>query len=249
MSTQVINNQTTYVDEVFAYQLPPSTPLNYESATDVLNAIMGVRCRDMRAICDYLLQKSQPTEDLSALTFSSELVQNAVQCITEEYKNTKWVGDKEASGNVIRGLFVSMVRIALVTKYPDRVFDIDHEYRILPNKKFAIDEAITTLMVSSAVILGLEYKPKVASTLHDQQAFHITEVLLQAFYLRKRFHHDIVHCLTDLHDFHYFLIGSDADKEFIIRKYWSMKCNITNITELSHHLNFLCENLCVQLWG
>lgn len=244
MSTQV-RNKTTFVDEVIAYQLPPSTPLNYEDATEVLNAILGVHCRDMRAICDYLLRMMSPPTN-SLVPFSSELLLNTLQCIKEEYNITKWIGDKEASGNVIRGLFVTMVRIALVSKYPDKVFDIDHEYRILPNKKFAMDEAITALMMTTAVIFGLEYKAKVSSTLHDQPAFHISETLLQAFYLRKRFSHDIVHCLTDLHDFHYFLIGSDPGKAFIVRKYWFMKCNITDISELSHNLNFLCENLCVE---
>jgi hypothetical protein len=67
--------------------------------------------------------------------FSNELLQNALKCIAEEYSSTTYIGDKEASGNVIGGLFVSLVKIAVASKYPDKEFNVDHEYKVLPNKK------------------------------------------------------------------------------------------------------------------
>ena len=47
------------------------------------------------------------------------------------------------------------------------------------------------------VLLAVEYKPKISCELEDQAPLHLSETLLQTFYLRDRFHHDIVHCLTD----------------------------------------------------
>lgn len=59
-----------------------------------------------------------------------------------------------------------------------------------------MDEAVTAQTRVSkgavrSVVLAVEYKPK------DLTAFHLSEVLLQAFYLREQFAHDTLHCLTD----------------------------------------------------
>ena len=122
------------------------------------------------------------------------------------YDNTLYLGEKEASGRVLLGLFMKAVCHALKQIHPEKVFWLDHECMILPSKKFTNDEAIQAILADDGkkVIFALEYKPKVATELKDQTSFHISETLLQAFYLRKRFDHNIVHCLTDLEDYHFF---------------------------------------------
>jgi hypothetical protein len=55
-----------------------------------------------------------------------------------------------------------------------------------------------------------EYKPKVSSKLEDVTGWHISETILQAFYLHKKHTYPVLHCLTDLQDFHYFTLNNGA---------------------------------------
>ena len=63
----------------------------------------------------------------------------------KEYNSTLDLGDKEASGRVILGLFMRTVKEALELKYDVRLF-VDHEYRLLSKKTYACDEAVTAKM-------------------------------------------------------------------------------------------------------
>ena len=105
------------------------------------------------------------------------------------------------------GLFMEAVCRALHELHPDK---LHHEFKVLPGKAFATDEAIVGLAVirqeRKKVIFALEYKPNVASELMDQPPFHISEMVLQALYLTTHSDHEIVHCLTDLQDYHIFVI-------------------------------------------
>lgn len=81
------------------------------------------------------------------------------------------IGDKEASGRVLLGMFMNIIRKVPSDKYPSISLRVDHEYRVLDCKKFAVDEAIVAITrvvsvgrVVREVIFGLEYKPKVSSS-------------------------------------------------------------------------------------
>ena len=81
------------------------------------------------------------------------------------------------------GLFMNIVRRAFALKYRTEKFLLDHEYRVLTDKKYAVDEAVAALTQLSKdavrnVVLAVQYKPKVAKELEDQTAFHVSEVLL-----------------------------------------------------------------------
>ena len=61
-----------------------------------------------------------------------------VQDFQEEYAGTLFLGDKEASGRVLLGRFMTKVRMVVAAAYPKAV---DHEYRVLKEKTYACEEA------------------------------------------------------------------------------------------------------------
>ena len=144
-----------------------------------------------------------------------------VQDFQEDSAGTRFLGDKEANGRVILGRFMTKVRMAVAAAYPKADIRVDHEYRVLKEKTYACDEAVVSASLSlqrgpyqeKLLLLGIEYKPKVASALRDQTPFHLSEVFIQAYYVKKSMTHDIWHCLTDMKDFHYFLVGATPEKK------------------------------------
>ena len=84
-----------------------------------------------------------------------------------------------------------------------------------------------------------EYKPRVTQNLADQEPHHLSEMFIQAYYLRRKFTHKIMHCLTDLRDFHYFLIKDGQNGKIIIDKYIYLNSDLTLKEPLANHMNFL----------
>ena len=158
-----------YVDQALNYELAPSTQLNWN---DVVCAIIGLRCRDMKGICAHLTSVQSTCTEPSV---SSESITDMVKFFKTHYV---YIGDKEASGRVIVGLFMEILREALDKKHPGREFMVDHEFKVLPTKMFAIDEAIKAVIEEDdgKVVFALEYKP---SDLNDQVPFHISETLFR----------------------------------------------------------------------
>lgn len=64
-----------------------------------------------------------------------------------------------------------------------------------------------------------EYKPQVPSELVDVTAGHLSETFLQAYYLRDSSPYPILHCLTNLEDYHYFSITTKDHHSMKIEKY------------------------------
>ena len=209
----------------------------------VLNAILRVNFIETSQLCDYFTSfLSTSTEPVSAKC--SKMVEDITKMVAVHWNHTLYVGQKEASGRVILGLFMEGVREALHNIYPNKVLKVDHEFKILPGKQFATYEAVVVVVRGTEVEVAyaIEYKPRVSSELHDQNPSHICEMFLQAFYLSTQCDHDILHCLTDLKDYHMFLIGKEeSTKKFCIKKYWYRKCDLTNSGEAAEHLSFLSE--------
>ena len=229
------------VDLALKCELAPSSRLSYIEVAEVLNAILGVNYKDMMDICHYLTSLPKPNPNPSSPT----KIEIPTESFRYHYEKTLYLGDKEASGRVLLGLFMIEVCHALKQMHPEKEFWLDHECLVLPKKTFACDEAIHAILDNrQKVIFALEYKPKVAPELIDQTSFHISETLLQAFYLRKRFDHNIVHCLTDLADYHFFLCGKSDEGIFCIQNYWYQKCNLTEKSELEENITFLTKVIC-----
>ena len=171
-----------------------------------------------------------------------------VQDFQEEYAGTMFLGDKEASGRVILGRFMTKVRMVIAAKADVRV---DHEYRVLKDNAYACEEAVVSSLLAVQrgpnqvkLLFGIEYKPKVSSDLSGQTPFHLSEVFIQAYYVKKSMPHDVWHCLTDMKNFHYFLVGATPEKEHLsIKKYYYLQCNLSDQTSVANHLYFLAKNM------
>lgn len=206
---------------------------------NVVNAIAGFKCLDLRELCECITLLQSPSTSTEE-NLPQKIIQSFQESYQEERSSTLDICDKEASGRVLLGLFMTFVRKFLSYKHPEKTFKIDHEYRIFPDRKFAADEAVTAIVDGlRRVIFVLEYKPKVAPGLIDEEAFHISETLIQAYYLRKMFKHPILHCLSDLNDFHFFLITTDSSREFNLNKYWSKSFNVLDTDQLRYLATFL----------
>ena len=175
---------------------------------------------DLRGLCDYFdTQLSTSTSSVSSEVRS--------ETFRDLYEHTLYLGDKEASAMGILALFMGLVRGALQERHPTKKFYVDHELEVLRfSSDAAIDDEVfedtkreipTDVSSSKAlivartgqkrmdVVFSLQYKPKVLTQLKDQNPpFHISELFLQAFYLATQCEHAIVHCLTDLEDYHMF---------------------------------------------
>ena len=94
-------------------------------------------------------------------------------------------------------------------KYPGEMLKVDHQYHILENRTYAADATLVVVVMvklKMLPILVLKYKPRVSQELADQEPLHVSETFIQAYYLRQQCKFPVMHCLTDLNDFHFFLI-------------------------------------------
>ena len=110
----------------------------------------------------------------------------------------------EESARGIVTLFVQLVCDALQNKYPDQTFFVDHECDVLHIFGCGALIVVSAGRSTLDVVFSLEYKPKVSPNLKDKCPCHISELFLQVFYLATYSKHAIVHCPTDLEDYHMF---------------------------------------------
>ena len=206
----------SYVDKALNYELPPSTQLNHVDVVRVLNPIFGQIFVDLRGLCDYFDTHLSTTSSTSTSTSSFSWSPDAFSAL---YRNTLYLGDKEASAGGILAVFMELVRDALEKRHPNKIFYVDLQLKFLRFCSDAAKIVATTRLEKIDVVFSLEYKLKVAAKLNIQPAFHLSELFLQAFYLATQYGHTIVHCLTDLTNYHIFLMGMDG-KKLCIKKYW-----------------------------
>ena len=105
---QSVSANVSHVDMALNYKLAPSTQLNHMEVVDVLNAIIGLKCVDMRDICNYLTTLPSPTTtsasdlttemSLSSSPTTTELAKDMTKSFKFHYDNTLYLGEKEASG-------------------------------------------------------------------------------------------------------------------------------------------------------
>ena len=192
---------------------------------------------DLRSLCDYL-QSFKVNTKLSTSTSSTSTSTSSVSSeVSSEpffkgfYEHTLFLGDKEASGH-----FGSLHGISLQKRHPNKKYYIDNELKVF---RFSSDAA---LIVSSTVkrMDVVFYKPYVSAKLQQPSAFYLSELFLQAFYLANQCEHSIVHCLTDLVDYHLFLVAKDG-KKLCIQKYWHSECDLKESSQTAEHLRFLSE--------
>lgn len=98
--------------------MAPSTKLNYEDVLSVLNAIIGLQSREMRGIYGHFQELQSLSPLIETPLFQPEEFASNFEIMQEMFKderqNTIDIGEKEASGNVLRGIFMNIVRKASI---------------------------------------------------------------------------------------------------------------------------------------
>ena len=113
--------------------------------------------------------------------------------------------------------FSLLVSDVIGEKFPAHTFTMEPQFYVLSGKTYSTDEAVMLFKVhDEQIIVAWEYKPKVAADLSDQTGWHLSETILQAFYLKGE---HILHCLADLTDFHYFFMEEDGPRHLTLKKY------------------------------
>ena len=162
---------------------------------------------------------------------------------------------KEASGRTLMG-FVLLELTSAIQKQESRLeLNVDHEYSLFHTRRsgpdYAADVAVIVVNIVSTAFISLllfidlfifpqdeirrpvilyEYKPQVPLSHKDIDLSHICEIF---YYCVKHFT-PVLHCLTDLSDWHYFMLEYDeAEDPLKIR--WTHSFNAEN----QEHLKFL----------
>ena len=256
----------TNIDLINFCDLAPSTKLKPSDVLEVLCYIIDmVKRADLRDVISHIKGTMLSHEAFIASyelqVENTPLVMNELQQHTVAFQKhqqvTMHLTTKEASGTALLGNFMLCVSDALRTLCPTQTFKIDHQFNVCDGKTYTADSALlSALLVSSQKPVGLvvpcfvvggvvpcfvvEYKPRVSQDLADQEPFHLSEVFLQAYYLCKMHKHPILHCLTDLSDFHCFLVKGSDRGNLEIKKYFCFKCNFNETEELLLTLKLLC---------
>ena len=218
-----------------------------------MNHMLGQQCMDTYELDRFIKSKSCTIECESGPVSSLQHLDKTL-LFQQRYAKTLYLGNKEASGTGIVDLFMFYVLDTMEIKYPDATLKVDHQYRILENKLYAADETIGVVVVINAKaapsmlpILVLEYKPRVSQDLGDQEPSHLSETFMQAYYLRKRCKFPVMHCLTDLNDFHFFLIEDEHSGVIKISRYYYLKCDLKDGKQLIQMMTFLYHTLNVPV--
>lgn len=154
-------------------------------------------------------------------------------------EKTLYVNSKEASGYGMLSNFSVLVCDVLQEKFPTHQFRIEPQFYVAKGKTYSTDMAVVLLKVDGVeVLLAWEYKPKVAADISDQTGWHLSETILQGFYLQGK---HILHCLTDLSDFHYFFMEG-GPRALTLKKYVYLQSVLSDPTSVLYHLSFILES-------
>ena len=247
----------TNIDLINSCDLAPSTRLKPSDVVEVLCYILGVDEDEMGDVVSPI-KGAMLSHEVFIASYEREntpLVMNELQQHTVAFQRhqqvTMHLKIKEASGTTLLGNFMFCVSDALKTLCPTHTFKIDHQFHVCNTKSYTADSALLSALLVSSQKLGsrkrrvvpcfvVEYKPRVSQDLADQEPCHLSEVFLQAYYVCKMHKHPILHCLTDLSDFHYFLVKESERGNLEIEKYFCFKCNFNEAEELLLTLKLLC---------
>ena len=241
--------ELTVTQKVKAGLLAPSTTLELTDVLSVYHFIFGLEdsvAFDLRYILKEIMTPTSSQEDIRDAQEEGKAQPSKAFLIlyttifTQQNVGTMHLGSK-ASGTPQVGDYMLCVRDIMKHSYQ---FMVDHQFPVQTSITYYADCALVALDAGGCPLYVVEYKPKIPAGLEDVEPSHLSEVFLQAFYLRKMYTHNILHCLTDLEDFHYFLMtDNQSSKKLKIERCITVHCNITNEVELLDHLRFVCNLL------
>lgn len=236
------------MDQVHQFDLPPSTRLTDYEVTKVLGNLLQLRAIDYNSITEHIKTKHQhwvkkqadPTEE------QAREVDSFAKTFKRHLDATLYIRSKEASGYAILGIFSEFVREMMHKKYPSLSFKIEPEFRVCEGKQYASDQCLMQLLTvteDNKVLVLWEYKPRVPASLDDITGWHLSETLLQAYYMRKKHSYPVLHCLTDLTDFHYFFIEDNRQRTLKIVQYAYLCSELVKPDHVWDHMEFLFQSI------
>lgn len=120
----------------------------------------------------------------------------------------------------------------------------DPQFRIADGYTYSSDQAVIYVtLAGEQVLLVIEYKPRIPPELSDIEPWHLSETLIQAFYMRSTHRYCVLHCLTDLRDFHYFYIKEDDNTYLALDKYVFVQSDLSDQAQVQAHADFLLTNI------
>lgn len=228
------------MDQVYAFELAPSTKMTDFEVTEVLANLFQLQdCLEYRSVMSFFESKASRYEHDPDFSVEDKKLDHFVQTYTHLSKKTLHLNSKEASGYGNLTLFALYVCDMMEEKYPGVKLMIQPQFYVCGSKQYSTDEALISVQSGKEVLAIWEYKPKVAASLIDQTAWHLSETILQAFFLKK---HSVLHCLTDLEDFHYFFLECDPRHCKLI-KYVYLKSKLSVKGDVLHHMDFLFHSI------
>lgn len=244
-----IFDQGTLVDQVHHHELAPSTPLTDLEVMEVLGNLFQLDLHDYNQIINHIKTKHRHHVKEQAEPSDIQAVQIAsfTTSFLEHISLTLYVKSKEASGYGMLSVFSLFVCKMMQDKYPSSNFRIDPQFRVCEGNKFTSDQGLVHLIEATRVLLRVlalwEYKPRVPGDLDDITAWHISETLLQAYYMRKKHSYPVLHCLTDLTDYHYFFIEDDGERTLTVVKYVYLRSDLCKPNDVWNHIEFLLQSV------
>ena len=236
--------QGTLMDQVHLHELAPSTPLTDLEVMEVLGNLFQVNLlHDYRQVITHLTTKRQQHVQEQAEPSESQAVELAsFTTVFSEYSSrTLFLTSKEASGYGLLYVFSLFVCKLLQEKYPSLSLHVDPHFPVAEGQTFTSMQLLVEASLMLRVLVLWEYKPRVPDALEDVTVWHLSETLLQAYYLRRKHSYPVLHCLTDLLDFHYFFIEGDGQRTLKVVKYVYLKSDLTKPTDVWTHLDFLFQ--------
>ena len=243
--------QGTLVDQVHLHELAPATPLTDLEVMEVLGNLFQVNfLHDYRQVITHLKTKRQQHVQEQAEPSESQAVELAsFTTVFSEYSSrTRLLTSKEASGYGLLYVFSQFVCKLLQEKYPSVTLQVEPHFRVAEGHTFTSDMCLLQLLVEASLLLRVlvlwDYKPRVPGALEDVTAWHLSETLLQAYYLRRQHSYPVLHWLTDLLDFHYFFIEGDGQRTLKVVKYVYLNSDLTKPTDVDPSRLFISSCSC-----
>lgn len=232
------------------HDLPPSTVLPDNEVMEILGDLFQLHhLRDYHDLIrtlktkqqNYVREQAEPS-DIQAANIAS-----FTTSFLRHLSTTLHVKSKEASGYGMLSNFSEFVCRMMKDKYPSNTFYIDPQFKVCEGRKYTTDEAMLQFLVEYGhnyrLLIEWEYKPKVPSDLDDVTGWHLSETLLQAYYTRAGHSYPVLHCLTDLWDYHYFFIEDDGPRTLKLVKYVYLKSELSEPNDVWDHINFLFKSV------
>lgn len=241
----------TLMDRVHAHELAPSSKLTGDQVMEVLHGLFQLnplRYYNYAQVVNFITSKTLaqgPNE--VRWTDDDGLLGKFTKEYAEHLTGTLHVHLKEASGYAMLGNFAILMRAFMMKHHPNFTFWIDLQFSVCSGKQYCSDQAI--ILAAQKVeedqrkfsVVVWEYKPRVSGDLMDCQPWHLSETMLQAYYLKKESVRPYLHCLTDLTDFHYFVIEDGKSSFLEILQYDYYRTNLLEEEEVHCHVNFLLK--------